>query len=644
MAYVPQVVKLQGTNEAVSVYATRALAVTAIEGGSHTEGDGAIIRVGDLEWKKSTGATAISDMSDWIPVRPVSPAHWGASSSASAADNATAIEACLEYGGDIVTGGIGELTTNKAAITLTADTCLTISVGDSIKGATGLSSEILEFSGAYHLTINGPGKVDTSATAYNVGAASGTGIVLNAGLLSAKIFGIHFYAAGAKQSTYGDSGISGTASNVTIMACRFSGHPDAGIYHTGTATEDAIGIYDGPLGAKWDVIGNHFEYCQTAMVTKRNSWGGSFTNNEVEWCSLGFASSPADSGGVTLMSGKGWTISNNVFRKISARPIDLNFIGPHTVNGNLIVDFGYTDDGVTPQTAYGIWLDGAQGIAGSGNIICFREWTSTSAHAALYITENTFDSDGVNTVYEADRIDLSISVQDVYAGVKFGTGLSTTSGRVRIVDNGGITSTFTGTVPDDLVLEVYSENDVATYQNGAVAFRVVDGKIGSGSVSEIDAPLSIKSLEEIGSSDADEIQLARIWSSDTARNFRMKLVRNAAEGGTSWHNTSIRLEANTSDSASAQQWIELRGGASTSDNSIVVGTGDGDGSPIITMTSTQVVAHKPVKLQTYTVATVPTASSYTQSMIWVSDETGGAVPAYSDGTNWRRVSDGSVVS
>lgn len=51
-----------------------------------------------------------------------------------------------------------------------------------------------------------------------------------------------------------------------------------------------------------------------------------------------------------------------------------------------------------------------------------------------------------------------------------------------------------------------------------------------------------------------------------------------------------------------------------------------------------------VPLPTYTVATVPTASDYTGYLIYVSDEAGGAVPAFSDGTNWRRCTDRTVVS
>lgn len=52
----------------------------------------------------------------------------------------------------------------------------------------------------------------------------------------------------------------------------------------------------------------------------------------------------------------------------------------------------------------------------------------------------------------------------------------------------------------------------------------------------------------------------------------------------------------------------------------------------------------PAKLKSYTVATVPDATIYTGAIIYVSDETGGAVTAFSDGTNWRRTSDRAVVS
>lgn len=51
----------------------------------------------------------------------------------------------------------------------------------------------------------------------------------------------------------------------------------------------------------------------------------------------------------------------------------------------------------------------------------------------------------------------------------------------------------------------------------------------------------------------------------------------------------------------------------------------------------------PFGLCSYTVATLPTAIPAGQ-LVYVSNEAGGATPAFSDGTNWRRVSDGAAVS
>lgn len=61
-----------------------------------------------------------------------------------------------------------------------------------------------------------------------------------------------------------------------------------------------------------------------------------------------------------------------------------------------------------------------------------------------------------------------------------------------------------------------------------------------------------------------------------------------------------------------------------------------------TWTGTHTFDNPPV-FPSYTVATLPSASPAAQ-MIYVSDETGGAVMAYSDGTDWRRVTDGVVVA
>lgn len=50
------------------------------------------------------------------------------------------------------------------------------------------------------------------------------------------------------------------------------------------------------------------------------------------------------------------------------------------------------------------------------------------------------------------------------------------------------------------------------------------------------------------------------------------------------------------------------------------------------------------RLRSYTVAGLPAAGTRTGLMVYVTDEVGGAVPAFSDGTNWLRVTDRAVVS
>jgi hypothetical protein len=49
-----------------------------------------------------------------------------------------------------------------------------------------------------------------------------------------------------------------------------------------------------------------------------------------------------------------------------------------------------------------------------------------------------------------------------------------------------------------------------------------------------------------------------------------------------------------------------------------------------------------LKVKSYVVASLPTAVA--GGVIFVTDETGGAVLAFSDGTNWRRSTDRTIVS
>lgn len=52
----------------------------------------------------------------------------------------------------------------------------------------------------------------------------------------------------------------------------------------------------------------------------------------------------------------------------------------------------------------------------------------------------------------------------------------------------------------------------------------------------------------------------------------------------------------------------------------------------------------PFQVPSFTVATVPSASLHSRALIYVSDESGGAVLAFSDNVNWRRVTDRAIIS
>jgi len=52
----------------------------------------------------------------------------------------------------------------------------------------------------------------------------------------------------------------------------------------------------------------------------------------------------------------------------------------------------------------------------------------------------------------------------------------------------------------------------------------------------------------------------------------------------------------------------------------------------------------PVPLPAFVKADLPAAASFPRCLIFVPDEAGGAVPAFSDGAAWRRVTDRNVVS
>lgn len=84
------------------------------------------------------------------------------------------------------------------------------------------------------------------------------------------------------------------------------------------------------------------------------------------------------------------------------------------------------------------------------------------------------------------------------------------------------------------------------------------------------------------------------------------------------------------------------GGVASSEKLRVTGAGNvGIG---VTTPATRLDVDGPVRVKSYTVAGLPAASAGAGQIVFVSNETGGAVLAFSDGANWRRVTDRAVAA
>lgn len=101
----------------------------------------------------------------------------------------------------------------------------------------------------------------------------------------------------------------------------------------------------------------------------------------------------------------------------------------------------------------------------------------------------------------------------------------------------------------------------------------------------------------------------------------------------------------TADDAGTTNYLAMWSNGNLVDGPVaadVILTGTGDERYVSIDGSVETTG--PINLASFTVAGVPTAADYPNSVIYVSNETGGATLAFSDGTNWLRVQDRAVIS
>lgn len=112
------------------------------------------------------------------------------------------------------------------------------------------------------------------------------------------------------------------------------------------------------------------------------------------------------------------------------------------------------------------------------------------------------------------------------------------------------------------------------------------------------------------------------------------------ESAASTNQAYIGLAANNT----TQLWFGVaNGNRGMLDNAGVLSLTGGVSIGALGSAAAVVDVNRTLFLRSYTVATLPSATT-AAGQIYVSNEAGGAIPAFSDGVNWRRVSDRSIVS
>jgi hypothetical protein len=192
-----------------------------------------------------------------------------------------------------------------------------------------------------------------------------------------------------------------------------------------------------------------------------------------------------------------------------------------------------------------------------------------------------------------------------------------------------------------------------TFRIPSGALEIDDVSLSRGAANRLDLAMGdTLRISSTGALEIDDVSLSRGAANrlDIATGDSIRL---STTGQLQWSTTENISGGSGTLSLAANTLIELNQNVACSEDLqvpgfLVVGTNATEfltaASGVLTHTAaTRHAFNTPVTLPSYTVAGVPSASPAAQ-MIYVSNETGGAVPAFSDGTNWRRVTDRAIVS
>ena len=253
----------------------------------------------------------------------------------------------------------------------------------------------------------------------------------------------------------------------------------------------------------------------------------------------------------------------------------------------------------------------------------------------------TYDAEAAGFVYYDSQAGLLYQKQSATSG-NWSDGLSLVAAMQALID--------------DTTPQLGGNLDIQAFLivgNGGTQGIAIDaaGNVGVGGITSPTAALHTPSLN-VGAADAssavveigagatgDRLSLIDFHSDTTYTDYSLRIIRNAGANAVSQilHRGTGNMQMGSQDAAK----VSL---ITTSLDRISIEAGGdvliGAGTP-----STKLQVDGPIKCASYTVATVPAAATVgAGTQIYVTNETGGATPAWSDGATWRRASDRAAIS
>lgn len=350
----------------------------------------------------------------WAPLNAFTPQHFGADDTG-ATDCSPEILAWIDA--FIAAGEVGRcdtgmfrLETGVVRENIAAHVHIKLLPG--VRFVTGnIGSSAIQLKGSttaqWRFTFDG-GDVDTSNSAFVNAEGSGTGLSFTR-FHQGSVKNYRCFTSQNEAENWpnwiqgGDSGIGCVdVRHMTFFNCVFEGQPDLGIYPGGNSSI----VSDSDDGAFVTFLSCHFHNC----------WSGIGIKREMEKCIIANCTFSNSRGGAsvsgvsTVFPARDIVIVNNQFSQIGWRPIRVQSRGGTAkIEGNMITDWGYDRDGVTPVgPRSAVILEGVQHATIHNNTFQMQRWANTPNHRCIDLTTYTFDAGGPNEeIHHSGHIDVA---------------------------------------------------------------------------------------------------------------------------------------------------------------------------------------------------------------------------------------------